>query len=140
MRITDNFPFLSVWKIYMIPLILVCFLNYLILFAFYLDNHLPFVLNLFTFYSALTFVMSIMIYIGERKSVNSFLVNYIFCKAVKFIISLALLVIFLRNEPFEYEYGLISLGLIFLVTQICDNYIFLNYTDKIIMRLYTMNY
>ena len=139
-HLIDNYPFLSIWKIYMIPIIIVCFLNYLMLYAFYLDNHMQYVLNFFGVFAVITFIMSIMIFIGQCRSVSGFLYNYIFCKVAKFIISVILLILFLRNESFEYEYGLMSLGLIFFITQLCDNYIFLHYTDKVITNLYTENY
>ena len=136
MRNINNFPFIPLWKIYIIPITILAFLNYMLYYAFYLDEHLDNILKFYIVYALITLVISVLFYKSLQRSIKSFVSNFIGCKILKFLLTIFMLIFFLNDIMIDYEYGLITIGLFFLISQLCDNYIFLCFSDSYINAYY----
>ena len=90
-------PLYSLWKIYIIPISVCAIFNYLIYYAFYLDNQMQYVLRFYIIFSVTTLMMAGIFYKSLQKNILCFVKNFIGAKIVKFLITLIMLIVFFKD-------------------------------------------
>ena len=124
---------MKLWKYYEIPLFIIAFFMYMLYYGFFLESYLIYISLFFIVYSCVTLFTSFILKQSFDKGYLTFFNCFIFCKALKFFITLILILYFFYEENIMYEYGLLIIEMFFLVTLLSDTNLFLKITDRFIL-------
>lgn len=122
---------MQIWKIYEIPVLLVAILNWLILYVFAEPILYEGFWWIVLFFSAITFMYSALLQQARNKRPVNFFSWFAIGKAIKFFLSVALLLLLAILYPDAMVNSCITVGLLFLVTLIVDTSLFLRFARSL---------
>ena len=115
------------WLNYEIPLLLVALVNWLLLYAFTASPVFIGFWWVLLAFSLMTFLLSLLLQWGEKRRPLNLLTCITGGKAMKFMATIALLLVCLLWDPDEFMNYCITIGLFFLSTLIVDTALILRF-------------
>lgn len=122
---------MNIWKLYEVPILLIAVVNWLILYAFSDAPVYEGFWWIILFFSAVTLLYSVFLKNGSRGRPVNFFSYFAIGKALKFFLSVALLLLLSVFYPESIVESCITVGILFLVTLIVDTGLLLRFARNL---------